>query len=270
MLIDLHIHTPSTRGCELQPKQVVAKAASLGLDGVVFADLNTIDGCEELLALGKDVGVKVFVGVLLATDHGRYLAFFPDPAQVPDPVQMFGENKTKGWPAREVLERVQALGGVAVAAHPYDRDIDRPSGDYIFTLKDKLVAVEGINGRRKPGVNDLAVEAAEHLGLPCIGASGAVELAEVGKAATFFKRPVTTHAELVAALKSRDFFAVGAGKPAPLSELARAPKQAAGGPFDRTDRGERDRGGRPGGDRGERRNKGGGDRRGGRDRRGKR
>jgi predicted metal-dependent phosphoesterase TrpH len=261
MLIDLHVHTRSTRGCELDPKQVIQKAAQLGLDGICFTDLNTLDACEEVLELAKNAPVACFVGVELAADHGHYLAYFPDPKAVPDPVQLFGENKSKAWATREVLERVVALGGVAVAAHPYDRDVDRPSGDYIFTLKDKLVAIEGLNGRRKPGVNDLAVEAAEHMGLPCIGASGAqTDITEVGRAATFFKGKVSSHAELVAALKAGDFFAVGVGRPPALSELARAPKHSG------ERGGERDRGGRGGGERGDRGDRG--DRRGGRGGRG--
>lgn len=243
MLIDLHVHSRSTRGCELDPKHVVAKAASLGFDGVCFTDLNTLDVREELAELAKGTSIAVFVGVELAADHGHYLAYFPDPMVVPDPVQMFGENKAKAWGALEVLERVVSLGGIAVAAHPYDRDIDRPSGDFIFTVKDKLVAVEGLNARRKPGVNDLAVEAAEHMGLPVIGASGAqLTLDEVGKAGTFFKNKLSTHAELVAALKAGDFLAVGVGRPPALSEVARMPRSTGEAP-----RGDRDRGGNRGG-----------------------
>jgi predicted metal-dependent phosphoesterase TrpH len=240
MLIDLHVHSRLTRGCELDPKHVIAKATTLGLDGVCFTDLNTLDVREDLAELSKNATIKIFVGVELAADHGHYLAYFPDPMVVPDPVQMFGDTKAKAWNAVEVLDRVAALGGVAIAAHPYDRDIDRPSGDFIFTLKAKLAAIEGLNARRKPGVNDLAIEAAEHMGKPIIGASGAqTALDEVGKAATFFTRKIETHADLVAALKAGEFMAVGVGKPPALSDLARAPRSTG-------DEG-RDRGGRPGG-----------------------
>ena len=259
MLIDLHVHSKATAGCDLDPGKVLAKAEQLGLDAVAFTDLNSLSAANELLAVGQGKGVKVFVGVELATDHGHYLAFFPEPTNVPEPAQLFGDS-SKGWPAREVLEKVASLGGVAIAAHPYDRDVERPSGDYIFTLKDRLVGIEGLNGQRKPGVNDLAVEASEHMALPCTGGSGAKGMVdEVGKAATWFKDDVTTHAELVAALKAGQFFPVGAGRPPALSELARAPKNT-GERFDRGDRG--DRGGR---DRDRRGGRGGGrDRRGGR------
>ncbi len=244
MLIDLHVHSRLTRGCELDPKQVIAKATALGLDGVCFTDLNTLDLREDLAELSKPASIKVFVGVEIAADHGHFLAYFPDPMVVPDPVQMFGENKNKAWGAVEVLDRVATLGGVAVAAHPYDRDMDRPSGDFIFTLKAKLAAVEGLNARRKPGVNDLAVEAAEHMSKPVIATSGAqLSLDEVGKAATYFKRKIETHADLVAALKAGDFLAVGVGRPPALSDLARAPRSTGDEGRDRGGGGRPGRGG---------------------------
>ena len=261
MLIDLHVHSKATANCALEPAQVVARAGQLGLDGVAFTDLNTLSGCADALAAAKPE-VAVFVGLELSTDHGHYLVFFPNPERVPDPAQMLGEPSGKSWSAREALDKVAELGGVAIAAHPYDRDLERPAGDYIFTLKDRLVALEGLNARRKPGVNDLAVEASEHMGLPCTGGSGAVgSLEEVGKAATFFAGKITSHAELVAALRAGGYFPVGAGRPAPLSELARAPKNT-GERFERPGR-DRDRdrrGGRRGGGGGG----GGRDRRGGR------
>lgn len=266
MLIDLHVHSRATAGCALDPAQVVAKAAALGLDGVAFTDLNTLSGARECLAAAT-AQVKVFVGVELVTDHGHFLAFFADPEKVSEPAQLFGETKGKPWGTREVLDKVAALGGVAIAAHPYDRDVDFPSGDYIFTLKDRLAALEGLNARKRGGVNDLAVEASEHMGLACVGGSGAMAgLDEVGKAATWFKDGVDSHEALLGALRSGQFFPVGAGRPPPLSEMARAPKHHPG---ERSERDFRDRGDRDRDRRGPRgRGRGGrGGRGGGRDRR---
>ena len=48
----------------------------------------------------KAASISVFVGVELAADHGHYLAYFPDPSAVPDPVQMFGDTKAKAWSMR--------------------------------------------------------------------------------------------------------------------------------------------------------------------------
>jgi hypothetical protein len=121
----------------------------------------------------------------------------------------------------------------------------------IFTLEG-LSAVEGLDARRKGSTNDLAVEAADHMGLPCVGGSGAREsLDDIGKAATLFRDPVRSEADLAAQLKAGTVFCVAIGvTPGPVE--ARDPRG-------REDRGRGGRGGQGRGDRGGR-----GDRRGGR------
>jgi predicted metal-dependent phosphoesterase TrpH len=259
MLLDLHVHTRHTPGCSLEPRDVLRRARECGLDGVAFTDMNSMEGLAEIRAAGAAEGMVALCGVEIATDRGHYLAFFPDPAKVPALPQIFG---TPPWPVRDVLAKVASLGGVAVAAHPYDRTIERPGGDVIFTLEG-LAAVEGLNARRRGGANDLAVEAADHMGLPCVGASGAKDtLDEVGKAATAFREPVRTEADLVAQLRAGAVFCVAIGvTPGPAgSRDARRGQERDHRPPDRDRRGDRGhgggRGGRDGrGDRGGRRSR---------------
>jgi hypothetical protein len=265
MLIDLHVHSHHTRGCALAPQEVVRRAKALGLDGIVFTDLNTLDGLEEIRAAGRAEGFLALCGVEVVTDRGHYLCFFPDPAKVPPPPQIFGSATP--WPVREVLAKVRELGGAVVAAHPYDKTVERPSGDFIFTL-DGLSAVEGLNARRKGPANDLAMEAADHMSLPCTGASGALaSLDELGKAATLFREPVTSEADLVRQLRAGAVYCVAIGvSPAPPARGGRE-RGGEGGRGDRREHGERrDRDGRGGGagDTGGRRR--GGRSRGGRER----
>ncbi|ABS25588.1 PHP domain-containing protein [Anaeromyxobacter sp. Fw109-5] len=237
MLIDLHVHSHHSRGSTLAPREALRRAKQAGLDGVVFTDLNTLDGLEEIRAAGREEGILALVGVEVATDHGHYLCFFPDPARVPAPPQAFGSATP--WPAREVLARVRELGGVAVAAHPYDKTIDRPSGDFIFTI-DGLAAIEALNASVKGPANDLAVEAADHMSLPCTGASGAhASLDAIGKAATLFRDPVASEADLVAQLRAGTVFCVAIGvSPQPAGRDGGERRERR-----RDDRGERDRGG---------------------------
>jgi len=101
MLIDLHCHSYLSMGCSLDPRQVLQRAESFGLDGVAFTETNTQDGCDELMELGKKAKLKVFVGLELNTDKGQYLCFFPKPEDAPDPVQMWGSNREKPWSAAE-------------------------------------------------------------------------------------------------------------------------------------------------------------------------
>ena len=215
MLIDPHVHSHHTQGVSLTPAEAVRRAREAGLDGVVITDLNTLEGLPEVRAAAREQGFLALCGVELATDHGHYLCYFPEPERIPNPPQIFG---TTPWPVREVLAKVAELGGVAVAAHPYDKSIERPSGDFIFTL-DGLSALEGLCARRRGPANDLAVEAADHMNLPCMGGSGAHQASEIGNAATLFKLPVASEADLVAQIRAGAVFCVEIG-PRPQAERA--------------------------------------------------
>src|SRR3954462_11136047 len=153
MLIDLHVHSHLSKGCELDPRAVLDRAASHGLDGVAFTETNTQDGCDELFDLGAKSKVKVFVGLELVTDKGQYLCFFPKPHLAPEPVQMWGSNRERPWSAAECLPKLKSLGAVVVAARPYDRELDFPAGDFILTLN-CLTAVEGYNAKVRQTAND--------------------------------------------------------------------------------------------------------------------
>ncbi len=235
MLIDLHVHSRYTPGCPFAPVEAVRRAREAGLDGVVFTDMNTMEGLAEIREAGRAEGFLALCGVEIATDRGHYLAFFPDPGNVPALPQIFG---TPPWPVQDVLSKVAAMGGAVVAAHPYDKSIERPGGDVIFSLEG-LSAIEGLETRRKAAVNDLAVEAADHMGLPCVGGSGAREaLAEIGKAATLFRDPVRNEADLVAQLRSGSVFSVAIGvTPGPAE--ARDSRGSGDRRGDRRDRGPR-------------------------------
>jgi predicted metal-dependent phosphoesterase TrpH len=212
MIIDLHLHSHLSAGCPLDPRAVLERASSHGLDGVGFAVTNTLDGCDELLALDGRANMRVFVSLELTTDRGQYLCFFPRPDQAPEPVQLWGSNRERPWSAAECLPRLESLGAVVVAARPFDRDFASPALEYVLSAPG-LVAIEGYNARVRQTANDLAVEAAEKLKLPCIGGSDArLTLDEVGRGATFFKRPIASQAGLVTELQGRDYWPVMVGE----------------------------------------------------------
>lgn len=227
MLIDLHCHSYLSTGCNLDPRAVLERAASHGLDGVAFTETNTQDGCEELFDIGRNSKVKVFVGLELNTDKGQYLCFFPRPEQAPEPVQMWGSNRERPWSADEVLPRVRQLGAAIVAARPYDRDFPFPAGDYVLSLK-LLSGVEAWNPKIRPSANDLALEAAEKLHLPTAGGSDArASLDEIGWGATLFKEDIQSQEQLVQAILGGQFWAVQMGELPRLSRPGEAREQEA-------------------------------------------
>jgi predicted metal-dependent phosphoesterase TrpH len=200
MLIDLHAHSWLSRDCNLDPKAVLQRAETHGLDGVAFTETNTQDGCDELLDLAKTAKVKVFIGLELATDRGQYLCFFPDPMKAPEPVQLWGSNREKAWSADEALPKLKGMGAAIVAARPFDKDYPTPALDYVRSLK-ILSAIEVYNPRLRAGANELAVETATTMKLPGVAGSDARgSLDELGYAATLFKQPVTSQAQLVKTL----------------------------------------------------------------------
>jgi predicted metal-dependent phosphoesterase TrpH len=222
MLIDLHVHSYLSAGCDLAPKAVLERAKTHGLDAVAFTETNTLDGCDELLELGAKSAVRVFVGLELVTDKGQYLCFFPKPETAPEPVQMWGSNREKPWSAAECLPKLQSMGAAIVAARPFDRNFPHFAGDFIQTLN-CLNAVEGYNPKVRQSANDLAVEVAESMKLPCVAGSDAkASLDEIGLAGTLFKGDIKNHVQLVEALKGGQFWSVAMGELPALSRPGEA------------------------------------------------
>lgn len=227
MLIDLHVHSYLSRDCPLDPKAVLARAETFGLDGIAFTETNTQDGCDELFALQRTTRLKIFVGLELATDKGQYLCFFPSPERAPEPVQMWGSNREKAWSADEALPKLKGLGAAIIAARPYDKDFATPALDYVKTLT-LLSAVEVYNPRVRPGANELALEAAQFLKLPGVAGSDArTSVDELGFAATLFRTSVNTQAELVKALLAGQFSPVQMGELPHLHRPGEAKAQEA-------------------------------------------
>lgn len=209
MLIDLHVHSYLSRDCQLDPRAILQRAESFGLDGVAFTETNTQDGCDELFELQRSTRLKIFVGLELATDKGQYLCFFERPERAPEPVQMWGSNRETPWKAEECLPKLKALGAAIVASRP---DTLMPVLDFVKSLK-LLSAVEVYSPRARAGANELALEAAAALQLPGVAGSDARgSLDELGYAATLFTKPLATQADLVKALLGRDYFPVQMGE----------------------------------------------------------
>lgn len=216
MLIDLHVHSYLSRDCQLDPKAVLQRAEQFGLDGVAFTETNTQDGCDELFDLQRTAKVRIFVGLELATDKGQYLCFFENPLKAPEPVQLWGSNREKPWPADECLAKLKSLGAVIVAARPYDREFPHPMMDAVRSNK-LLSAIEVWNPKVRPGANEAALEAALTLKLPGVaGSDTRGSLDELGYAATLFRTPVKTQAEFVKAIAAGKVHPVQMGELPPL------------------------------------------------------
>lgn len=65
--VDLHIHTLYSDGA-YTPSQIIARAKDMGLEIISITDHDTVDGLEEAIEVGKELGIEVIPGVELSSN----------------------------------------------------------------------------------------------------------------------------------------------------------------------------------------------------------
>ncbi len=234
MLIDIHAKSSRSPGTKFSADQIAKNAADAGFDGVAFCETLSTAHCKEALAACKKHKIQGFIGVEIPTTRGILLGFAPsiDDFYLAEEWRRVTEVTTP--PAEVVISMFQEIGGVVVAARPYDLSIPHNMGDNIFRM-DGICAVEVFNTRAKQLQCDFAIEAAAFMNVPTVGGTDpSGDAAALGRYGTFFESKLTKQEDLVEALLGGRCWAVQLGnspKPKPRPR--------------RDDRG--DRGGRSGG-----------------------
>jgi predicted metal-dependent phosphoesterase TrpH len=163
MLYDIHIHSRYSDG-EAGPEAIVKRAKSLGLGGIALTDHNEIKGALEALRYDSD-GFKVIPGTEVSSLDGHILALGVK------------EIIPKCLTAEETIKRIHDIGGVAIAAHPFDR---LRSGVGYLAFEAGFDAVEVYNGHTIMSTMT-ASEILKELGhIPAVGGSDAHLLCEIG------------------------------------------------------------------------------------------
>lgn len=67
-LIDLHVHTTASDGT-MTPAEVVAHALDLGLSAIAITDHDTVQGVDEAVQAGREMGLEVVSGVEVSVDY---------------------------------------------------------------------------------------------------------------------------------------------------------------------------------------------------------
>ncbi len=216
-LFDLHIHT--TKGSSdssLTPEDLILEADRLGLRGLCLTEHAGPWDRHEFQRFAALHSVVLIRAMEVETDLGHMLAFGIDRYQP-------GFNK-----AAELRKAATAAGGFVVTAHPFrgvlsgggrrDRALiyqqvpdelpeepedalDHP----VFKLAD---AVEVANGGTVDRENDFAMRVAGLLDLPVTGGSDAHSVHGLGKFVTEFQDEVTSEAEFLKALHSKQYHPV--------------------------------------------------------------
>ena len=162
------------------PEALIASARSKGLHGFAITDHNTCDAFHYMVDRGLARpdgspvdGFLVIPGVEVSTAEGHLLCIGTVLPQM------------KGRPAAEVARAVQAAGGLAIPAHPYDRFRAGIREDVLDTLK--VDAIEVCNAAISyRGFNEKAHHYAARRGLPMIAASDAHHEAAIGTSRMIF------------------------------------------------------------------------------------
>lgn len=172
MRIDLHNHTRHSPDSKVEPADLVHRTRELGLDGLAITDHNTLAGVPAALEAARALpGLLVVPGMEVSTSEGHVLAL-----GISGPIP-------RDLTAVETVERIVAVGGVAVAAHPHR--FWSGLGEQA-TVSAKFAAYEVRNARTLRGANDRADLLAGRQGVGRTGGSDAHFLYEHGSAWTVF------------------------------------------------------------------------------------
>lgn len=168
MRFDVHTHTTYSDGLN-SVEELVSHGKKQGLDGIAITDHNTVDGALKAMKL-SDKQFIVVPGIEVSALEGHIL------------VLGVKENIPRKLPAAEVIDRAHALGGIAVAAHPYDF-FRGGVGDLIKCLR--FDGVEVCNGRTLLEKRN-SLKIADEFHLPKVGGSDAHSLKELGSVTISF------------------------------------------------------------------------------------
>lgn len=193
MRIDLHCHTTPRSTCSaLSPAELIALARERGLDGICLTEHDRAWPADELAQLQAGTDMLVLSGIELTTDMGHVLGF-----GLPAPDRSLAV-------ARDVYEFACEHGGLLFLAHPARDGLLRVTADTVAFFE----SVEAHNGSDTRLQNMAATGLAKGFRLPGIGGSDCHSAAEVGRAATQFRVPVTDQASFLEALRAGAYQAV--------------------------------------------------------------
>jgi len=201
---DPHTHTTYSDGLG-SPREVVETAIARGLDVIAVTDHDSVAGAlaARELVHGEGYPLGVIVGSEVTTARGVHLlALF-----VEERLPMFQS-------AARTVERIEALGGIALAPHPLSAltpSMGRRMIEGLLARGLPLVAVETANPSPagRPGARVRALN--QRWGLAEFGGSDAHFLPHIGAAYTLF--PGRSAADFRRALEGRATVARTAGEP---------------------------------------------------------
>lgn len=192
--IDLHVHTALGGDSIIQPETLPARAREVGLDAVCVVEHHSYFLSEPLVEVSRKQDFPIFRGFEYRALEGHVLVFG---------VKAGPEDIPPRLPMQWAVDWVNNRSGVAIPAHPYQFGNGFP-GDQVLDVNG-LCALEILNASVYLKGNQLAIQAAEQLGLSGTAGSDAHGLSVLGRAYTEFEHAVTSEEELVQALSEAKY-----------------------------------------------------------------
>ena len=190
MIMDPHIHSTYSPDSRAEPRDIIKRARSIGLDAIAVADHNTIRGAMATMEEAKKFEDFVVVpAVEVSSSEGHIVALG------------IKEDVKKGLTPEETVEKVRDLGGIAVAAHPFVR-YRHGLCDHVKDLD--IDAIETLNSRYIFGYSNWrAKKFAVKRNLPQIGSSDAHFLGGIGSCVTEFEADFSVESIINAILSGK-------------------------------------------------------------------
>lgn len=190
-----HVHTDASPDSPITPAQLIAACIDHGIDVVVVTDHNEIRGA---LALQQRAPFHVIVGEEIRTaERGEIIGLF------------LKENIERDLPAKTVIGKIRAQGGLVYLPHPFDttRRTAWPPG-VVDPLLPEADIIEVFNARNVVAEENMQAKAAAERfrKAPCAGAD-AHRLSEVGRTLVFLE-PFATPTELLQSLHTAQLVCV--------------------------------------------------------------
>jgi predicted metal-dependent phosphoesterase TrpH len=178
---------------------MVDAALALGLSGIAITDHDCVEG--NIMARKYAAGrIEVIPGVELSAIEGHILCL--GTIDLPDDLISKPFSRGSERPASELVDVIHDAGGIAIAAHPFDR-FRRALGKLVYTLP--FDAIEVVNGHTIANTGNPRKAAIERK-LPMTGGSDAHTAAEVGNIL------LKCEGDLISAIKSGGIGIVSAPK----------------------------------------------------------
>ncbi len=164
MKADLHVHTDHSSDGVSSVKEMLDTARSLGMGCIAIADHNTMAGHIEATELSH--GLILVPAMEISSADGHVLAYGLE------------KEVREGMSVKDTVAAIHAVGGIAVAAHPYRTW----SGLGESNVIEEFDAIEVLNGRSAEKGNRSALALARRMGKPGTGGSDAHNAEQMGDA----------------------------------------------------------------------------------------